>query len=223
MALSQFRAGLQGISKRAACAVHGGIRTAASKVRFSPPPDHTRTPPPSLSKRDRKTYSPKPPPSLKPRSGGVTRERSPSFTGRERPPSMSKPLTKKATREPTPLAARLHREFMKRSFPEGWSPPRKLSRQAMDGLRALHKHDPQTFSTPMLAEKFRISPEAVRRILRSNWEPSSNRMARLHQREMWERQTRIEAQKEAERKDYYKISKGGRTNERRTRKRQTFV
>ncbi|EJC99210.1 uncharacterized protein FOMMEDRAFT_34509, partial [Fomitiporia mediterranea MF3/22] len=65
-----------------------------------------------------------------------------------------------------------HRELMKKRFPEGWNPPRKLSREAMEGVRALHQHDPKTFSTPVLAERFRISPEAVRRILKSKWTPS---------------------------------------------------
>ncbi|EDR08216.1 uncharacterized protein LACBIDRAFT_148118, partial [Laccaria bicolor S238N-H82] len=65
-----------------------------------------------------------------------------------------------------------HRETIRKEFPGGWSPPRKLSREAMDGLRQLHHHDPEKFTTPLLAEKFRISPEAVRRILKSKWEPS---------------------------------------------------
>lgn len=47
-----------------------------------------------------------------------------------------------------------------------WAPGRKLSRAAMDGLRMLHAHDPEVFSTPVLANKFQISPEAVRRILK---------------------------------------------------------
>ncbi|KAI0792386.1 hypothetical protein C8Q75DRAFT_692771, partial [Abortiporus biennis] len=65
-----------------------------------------------------------------------------------------------------------HRKTLKEAFPEGWNPPRKLSRDAMQGLRALHHHDPETFSTAVLAEKFKISPEAVRRILKSKWQPS---------------------------------------------------
>ncbi|KAF9517670.1 hypothetical protein BS47DRAFT_472701 [Hydnum rufescens UP504] len=44
-----------------------------------------------------------------------------------------------------------HRRTLKAEFPNGWSPPRKLSREAMDGLRALHGHDPKMFSTPFLA------------------------------------------------------------------------
>jgi hypothetical protein len=45
----------------------------------------------------------------------------------------------------------------------------------MDVLRQLHRTDPETFSTPILAERFKISPEAVRRILKSKWEPCSER------------------------------------------------
>jgi hypothetical protein len=212
--------------KRAAYAVHGGIRTAASKVQFSVPvdEDHTRTSPSSsssvLSKRDWMTYTPKPPPSLKPHSEDVTQERSPSPAQHKRPPIHH--ISKKAIREPTPAAARLHREKMKRSFPEGWSPPHKLSRQAMDGLRALHSHDPEMFSTPTLAEKFRISPEAVRRILRSRWEPLSDQRARLVQRELRERQAWIEAKRSSEREEYEALG-GERTNRRRTRDRPTFV
>ncbi|EIW78391.1 hypothetical protein CONPUDRAFT_43169, partial [Coniophora puteana RWD-64-598 SS2] len=64
-----------------------------------------------------------------------------------------------------------HRAKIKELYPEGWAPARKLSREAMDGLRALHQYDPESFSTPVLASKFHISPEAVRRILKSRWEP----------------------------------------------------
>jgi len=49
----------------------------------------------------------------------------------------------------------------------------------MDGLRTLHAHDPLTFSTPVLADKFKISPEAVARILKSKWRPSNDRMAKI--------------------------------------------
>ncbi|KZS96339.1 hypothetical protein SISNIDRAFT_400471, partial [Sistotremastrum niveocremeum HHB9708] len=65
-----------------------------------------------------------------------------------------------------------HREAMKKRFPDGWNPPKKLSREAMEGLRVLHQHDPTQFSTAVLAAKFAISPEAVTRILKSKWQPS---------------------------------------------------
>jgi hypothetical protein len=53
----------------------------------------------------------------------------------------------------------------------------------MDGLRQLHRFDSNTFNTPVLAEKFRISPEAVRRILKSKWEPTREQKVRYAERE----------------------------------------
>lgn len=58
---------------------------------------------------------------------------------------------------------------MKSLFPGGWNPPRKLERSEMNTIRRLHAVDDIAWSTPNLAEKFRVSPEAIRRILRSNW------------------------------------------------------
>ena len=92
--------------------------------------------------------------------------------------------------DPTPLRWAQHRASMKAKFPEGWAPPHKLSRAAMDGLRALHAYDPDTFTTPVLSEKFRISPEAVRRILRSKWQPTKEQHVRLLERERRHRDLR---------------------------------
>lgn len=83
----------------------------------------------------------------------------------------------------TPEEWRKHRVAMKEKFPDGWSPPRKISRDAMDGLRQLRALDPETFTTEVLAERFKISPEAVRRILKSKWTPSSERKDKLVKRE----------------------------------------
>lgn len=69
----------------------------------------------------------------------------------------------------------------------------------MDGLRALHAHDPDTFSTPVLADKFRISPEAVRRILRGKWQPTQEQRARLLERERRYRQDHIRSKRAMER------------------------
>ena len=67
----------------------------------------------------------------------------------------------------------------------------------MAGLRALHATDPDLFNTPMLAEKFRISPEAVRRILRAKWVPRGEERVRmvkkeLERKEVWRRCARDE-------------------------------
>jgi len=69
----------------------------------------------------------------------------------------------------------------------------------MDGLRSLHAHDPDTFTTPVLADKFHISPEAVRRILRGKWQPTQEQRARLLDREKRQRQDRIRSRSAAER------------------------
>jgi hypothetical protein len=94
-------------------------------------------------------------------------------------------------KRPTPQAHRQHKLTIKKRFPEGWSPPKKLSRDAMDGLRELHRFDPQTFTTPLLASKFRISPEAVARVLKSKWQPTREQRIRLVQRERRTREERI--------------------------------
>jgi hypothetical protein len=101
--------------------------------------------------------------------------------------------------DPTPLQWSQHRASLKARFPQGWAPPHKLSRAAMDGLRALHAHDPDTFTTPVLADKFRISPEAVRRILKGKWQPTQERRAHLLDREKRQRQDRIRSRSAAER------------------------
>lgn len=90
---------------------------------------------------------------------------------------------RKPPREPTPEEHAKHRQVMKQEFPDGWNPPRKISREAMDGLRQLHHYDPKTFTTPVLADKFKISPEAVRRILKGKWEPSRDRKIDMLARE----------------------------------------
>ncbi|OSD01464.1 hypothetical protein PYCCODRAFT_1369498 [Trametes coccinea BRFM310] len=98
-------------------------------------------------------------------------------------PRSHTPFPHKPELKPTPPEYRAHRETMKRKFPQGWEPPRKISREAMDSLRELHALNPSMFTTPVLAERFRISKEAVRRILKSKWEPSREQRARLAAKE----------------------------------------
>lgn len=112
--------------------------------------------------------------------------------------SRSQRLRSQTSEEPTPVEVIKHKQAMKKRFPEGWSPPRKLSREAMEGLRSLHAHDPETFSTSVLAEKFRISPEAVRRILRSKWMPTTEQRARLIARDRLSREQWIQERREEE-------------------------
>ncbi|RJE21967.1 hypothetical protein PHISCL_05709 [Aspergillus sclerotialis] len=66
----------------------------------------------------------------------------------------------------------IQKDALKQKFKEGWSPPKKLSPDAMDGIRQLHAVAPDKFTTPVLAEQFKVSPEAIRRILKSKWQPT---------------------------------------------------
>lgn len=112
--------------------------------------------------------------------------------------TISRRLPKKAVRDPTPTQWSAHQKTLKQAFPDGWSPPRKLSRDAMDGMRSLHAANPELFTTPVLAEKFRISPEAVRRILRSKWHPSQEKRAKLLERERQSREDYITKRRQEE-------------------------
>ncbi len=108
---------------------------------------------------------------------------------------------------PTPVLNRVHRQKLKEQFPEGWSPPKKLSRQAMDGIRVMHAQHPEVFTTPVLAEKFRVSPEAVRRILKSKWEPTQKERARMLQREQRLRQEHIQNRRLKEMRDQLEVAR----------------
>jgi hypothetical protein len=69
---------------------------------------------------------------------------------------------------------------------EAWNPRKKLSPDTMEGIRHLHNTQPTKFTTPILAEHFKVSPEAIRRILKSKWRPSDEeyeaRMQRWNKR-----------------------------------------
>ncbi|EAU89365.1 hypothetical protein CC1G_11061 [Coprinopsis cinerea okayama7 len=91
----------------------------------------------------------------------------------------------------TPAEWRAHREAIKKRYPNGWAPTHKISREAMHSLRQLNKLDPEKFTTQVLAEKFSISPEAVRRILKSKWEPSKERKDKMVERERRIRKEKI--------------------------------
>lgn len=121
---------------------------------------------------------------------------SPPIRGAERPHS-----PKRADRPgPTPQEILDHRKKMKEKFPDGWAPTRKLSREAMEGLRTMHAHNPELFTTSMLATRFKISPEAVRRILKSKWVPSREREAEMMARDREQRKQWIQSRIDEERK-----------------------
>ncbi|KAJ3522579.1 hypothetical protein NM208_g12797 [Fusarium decemcellulare] len=55
---------------------------------------------------------------------------------------------------------------------EGWRPKKRLSPDALAGIRALNAQFPDVYTTAALAQKFEVSPEAIRRILKSKWQPT---------------------------------------------------
>ena len=64
------------------------------------------------------------------------------------------------------------KEALKNKFQHaGWLPRKRLSPDALEGIRAIHAQYPDKYTTPVLAEKFKVSPEAIRRILKSKWRP----------------------------------------------------
>ncbi|KAM0253151.1 hypothetical protein ACHAP5_000621 [Fusarium lateritium] len=62
---------------------------------------------------------------------------------------------------------------LKEKFPEGWRPRKRLSPDALAGIRALNAQFPEVYTTAALAQKFEVSPEAIRRILRSKWQATA--------------------------------------------------
>ncbi|KAJ5671033.1 hypothetical protein N7507_000160 [Penicillium longicatenatum] len=92
--------------------------------------------------------------------------------------------TKKKKLEPW----KTQKQALDKKFPNGWNPPKKLSPDALDGIRNLHASAPDRFTTAVLAEEFKISPESIRRILKSKWKPKAE--------EIESRRTRWEARHE---------------------------
>lgn len=65
----------------------------------------------------------------------------------------------------------------------GWAPRKRLSPDALEGIRSLHSQFPEKYTTPVLANHFQVSPEAIRRILKSKWRPNEDE--EVERRERW--------------------------------------
>lgn len=68
---------------------------------------------------------------------------------------------------------RIQKEALKQKFPDGWRPRKRLSPDALAGIRALNAQYPDIYTTAALSAKFEVDPEAIRRILKSKWQPST--------------------------------------------------
>lgn len=71
---------------------------------------------------------------------------------------------------------------------ERWLPNKRLSPDAIEGIRLMHGQFPDKFSTPVLADQFAVSPEAIRRILKSKWRP--NEAEQTDRQRRWENRGR---------------------------------
>ncbi|KAI0436686.1 hypothetical protein F4803DRAFT_541383 [Xylaria telfairii] len=105
---------------------------------------------------------------------------------RPKPPVTSSQLKRlkiiKGDTKPQPSAGGMHvkrgeewriqKKALKEKFPEGWRPRKRLSPDAIEGIRALHKQLPEQYTTSVLAQQFEVSPESIRRILRTKWVPN---------------------------------------------------
>ncbi|KAL9613933.1 MAG: hypothetical protein Q9167_001547 [Letrouitia subvulpina] len=134
----------------------------------------TTTPPIIIDETKKNTNKP-----ARPQTLNQNNPTTPS-TEQERPESQKRPPAAKAEDwqiQKAALAAKFEGA--------GWAPRKRLSPDAMDGIRDLHAQNPELYTTPVLAEQFQISPEAVRRILRSRWKPSEEEQRRRRQR--WEK------------------------------------
>ncbi|SCU93250.1 LAFA_0F15412g1_1 [Lachancea sp. 'fantastica'] len=69
---------------------------------------------------------------------------------------------------------------------EKWNPKKKLSREQMESLRLLKQQFPQ-MSASQLGMHFQVSPEVVRRILKSKWNPDEAEMSKIQER--WKRRS----------------------------------
>ncbi|KAJ5907404.1 hypothetical protein N7495_000086 [Penicillium taxi] len=105
---------------------------------------------------------------------GRWRDRKPEDKDKKEPKEKSKP-------EPW----QVQKGALDKKFPVGWNPPKKLSPDALEGIRHLHATAPHHFTTAVLAEEFKISPESIRRILKSKWRPSANEQE--DRRKRWEK------------------------------------
>ena len=96
------------------------------------------------------------------------------------------PVVAGTATEPKREQWQIRKDALKGKFGEaGWKPRKKLSPDALDGIRMLHAHDPEKNSTAALAAHYQISPEAIRRILKSKWRPTATE--HMDRSERWER------------------------------------
>jgi hypothetical protein len=98
--------------------------------------------------------------------------------------AMGSPVTKRVRHNTEPW--QIQKAALEEKFgANGWNPRKRLSPDALDGIRALNAQFPDKYTTPVLAEQFQVSPEAIRRILKSKWRPSDEESQ--NRRDRWDK------------------------------------
>lgn len=103
----------------------------------------------------------------------------------QKPPGMLQQLQQSQQKKKKREGWQIQKDALKGKFKDGWNPTKKLSPDALDGIRHLHAMAPDRFTTSVLAGQFKVSPEAVRRILKSKWKASETEMD--DRRKRWEK------------------------------------
>lgn len=105
---------------------------------------------------------------------------------RKSKPEKRSPNAEFAQPKPKREQWKIQKEALEKKFGEdGWNPRKKLSPDAIEGIRAMHAQYPDQFTTPILAKQFEVSPEAIRRILKSKWRPTPEEAEKRMER--WDR------------------------------------
>lgn len=91
---------------------------------------------------------------------------------------------------PSPNPLRENWQIQKKALREkfgssAWSPRKRLSPDSLEGIRTLRSQHPDIYTTPVLADHFQVSPEAIRRILKSKWR--ANEEEEADRQERWNR------------------------------------
>ena len=112
-----------------------------------------------------------------------------TWTSKPNPRITSPERTSRATSVSKPKDRevwQVQKASLERKFGEqGWQPSKRLSPDTIEGIRALHVSDPKNYKTETLAKHFQITPEAIRRILKSKWRPNEDEAEDRRQR--WEK------------------------------------
>jgi Neugrin len=106
-----------------------------------------------------------------PYTSSIVGTRKPSTVISAKPKPARTPVEERRLVEESLEPWQVQKIALKKKFPEGWNPRKRLSPDALAGIRAVHSQFPEQYTTRVLAKMFEISPEAIRRILKSRWSP----------------------------------------------------